>query len=107
MLPPLLQPLTPRPRLLRKNHISRGGIAKKEQTTRAKGGEGKRQMATKGKGRTRMATKNQRKPTLFAPGLRIPLIFQKMEIVLAKKLRNILRTFATNVGIVRIMLLSA
>jgi hypothetical protein len=46
-----------------------------------KGGEGKRQTVTKVRGRTKMATKNQRKPTLFAPGLRIPLIFQKMEIV--------------------------
>jgi hypothetical protein len=79
--PPILQPLTPKALLLRKSQISRGGMAKRDQITKAKGGEGKRQMATKGKGRTKMATKNQRKPTLFAPGLRTPLIFQKMEIV--------------------------
>ena len=68
-------------KVLQKNHILRGGTTKRELITKAKGGEGKRQTVTKGKGRTKMAIKNQRRPTLFAPGLRTPLIFRKMEIV--------------------------
>jgi hypothetical protein len=59
----------------------KGGDGKKGSDNKGKGGGGKRQMATKGKGRTKMATKNPKKPTLFAPGLRTPLIFRKMEIV--------------------------
>jgi hypothetical protein len=59
---------------------NKGGDNKKELTTKVKGGDPK-QTATEGKGRAKMVTKERKKPTLSAPGLRIPLIFRKIKIV--------------------------
>ena len=60
----------------------KGGEGKKGADNKSKGGGGSpRWTVQREQGRANLATKNQKKPTLSAPGLRIPLISQKMGIV--------------------------